>query len=121
MHETTNHVLVLGVILRRVLLTAILGDKQKNVCLKGLCYRRDKKYWCYLNEDRITLSNDTVYTILLTFCNNLLQQTNIRMRSHGLWQLVDDKSVAGLLQVDCQTLLPTGLLQVVTKSCNKSV
>ena len=59
MHETTNHVLVLGVILRRVLLTAILGDKQKNVCLKGLCYRRDKKYWCYLNEDRITLSTDT--------------------------------------------------------------
>ena len=33
---TTNRVLVLGVILQRVLLTsAILGDKQKNVCLKG--------------------------------------------------------------------------------------
>ena len=55
------------------------------------------------------------------------QQADIRMRSCGLRQLVDDKSVAklsaDLLQVDCQT---AGLLQVVstclqmTTSCHKS-
>ena len=39
-------------------------------------------------------------------------------------QLVDDKSVASLsidlLQVGCQNLLSTGLLQVVSANCNKS-
>ena len=38
--------------------------------------------------------------------------------------IVDDKTVAklstDLLQVDCQNLLSTGLLQVVSTSCNKS-
>ena len=68
---------------------------------------------------------------ILTPCNILDQQADIRMRSHGLRQLVDDKSVAScqqtccklstdLLQVDCQNLLSTGLLQVVSTSCNKS-
>ena len=56
------------------------------------------------------------------------QQADIRMRSHGLRQLVDDRFVVAscqhstdLLQVDCQNLLSTGLLQVVSTSCNKSV
>ena len=41
-----------------------------------------------------TAKNVQVATGLLTSCNNLLQQADIRMRSHGLRQLVDDKSVA---------------------------
>ena len=32
----------------------------------------------------------------------------------------DSLLTASLLQVDCQNLLSTGLLQVVSKSCNKS-
>ena len=43
-----------------------------------------------------TTKNAQVTTSLLTSCNNLLQQANIRMRSHGLRQLFDDKSVATL-------------------------
>ena len=46
------------------------------------------------------------------------------MRSLDLRQLVDDKSFAScqqdLLEVDFQNLLSTGLLQVVSTSCNKS-
>ena len=42
-----------------------------------------------------TAKNAQFATSLLTSCNNLLQQADIRMRSHGLRQLVDDKSVAG--------------------------
>ena len=51
------------------------------------------------------------------------QQADIRMRSHGLRQLVDDKSVASCEQTCascCQNLLSTGLLQVVSTRCNKS-
>ena len=54
----------------------------------------------------------------------LFEQTDMRMRLHGLRQLVNDKSVASLsidlLQVDCLNLLSTGLLQVVFTSWNKS-
>ena len=39
-----------------------------------------------------TTKNAQVVTSLLTSCNNLLQQADIRIRSHGLRQLVDDKS-----------------------------
>ena len=47
------------------------------------------------------------------------------MRSHGLRQLVDDKPDASceqiqLLQVDCQNLLSTGLLQLVSATRRKS-
>ena len=42
------------------------------------------------------------------------------MRSHGLRQLIDDKSVpTGFLQVDSRNML-LGLVQVVRTSCNKS-
>ena len=47
------------------------------------------------------------------------------MGSHGLRQLVEDKSVASCQQICCklivQTCYPHGLLQVVATSCNKSV
>ena len=59
-------------------------------------------------------------------CNksiSILQQTcyqlaNIMITFYGFQQLVDDKSVANcqyieVLQVDCQNLLSTGLLQVI--------
>ena len=44
--------------------------------------------------------NAQFVTSLLTSCNNLLQQADIRMRSHGLRQ---------------QVSLSTGLLQFVTR------
>ena len=37
-----------------------------------------------------TAKNAPVATSLLTSCNNLSQQADIRMRSHGLRQLDDD-------------------------------
>ena len=40
-----------------------------------------------------TAKNAQVVTSLLTSCNNLFQQADIKMRSHGLRQLVDNKSV----------------------------
>ena len=51
------------------------------------------------------------------------QQADIKMRLHGLRQIVDDKSVAGhrhLSQVDYENLLSTGLLQVVSTCCKNS-
>ena len=42
-----------------------------------------------------TAKNAQVVTSLLTFCNNLLQQTDIRLCSHGLRQFVTTR----LLQV----------------------
>ena len=73
----------------------------------------------HLNSRYDTLhaaKNTQVTTNLLTSCNNSLQQTNNRMRSHGLRQPVDHKFVAGCpkgwLQVDCQNLSSTGLLQI---------
>ena len=50
-------------------------------------------------------------TSLLTSCNNLLQQADIRMRSHGLRQLFGDMYVASCRQTCCK-LLSTDLLQV---------
>ena len=59
------------------------------------------------------------------------QQADIRMRSHGLLQLVDDKSVASCEQTGCKLIVKTcypqpcyKLLQKVIKSlqmtsCNK--
>ena len=47
----------------------------------------------------------------------------MRMRLHGLRQLVDDKTVAIVNRFfvsDCQNLLPTGLLQVVSTNFNRS-
>ena len=67
-----------------------------------------------------TAKNVQVVTSLLTSCNNLLQQADIRMRSHGLQQLVDDKSVASCQQACCKLIISTGLVQFVSTSCNKS-
>ena len=54
-----------------------------------------------------TVKNAYVATILSRSCNNLLQQADIRMRSHGLRQLVDDKSVASCQQTCCKYILQT--------------
>ena len=47
------------------------------------------------------------------------------MRSHNLekacWRQICCKLSTDLVQVDCQNLLSTGLLQAVSKSCNKFV
>ena len=48
-------------------------------------------------------------------CNNLLQQANIRMRSHGLRQLVDDKSVARCQQACCKLIVKTCYPQACCK------
>ena len=57
-------------------------------------------------------------TNLLTSCNGLDQQAESRIRLHGLWQLVDNKSNASCQQTCCKlivkTLLSTGLLHVVS-------
>ena len=42
----------------------------------------------------------------------VIHKADIRMGSHGMPQPLDDKSVA-------QNLLSTGLLQIVSRSCNK--
>ena len=54
-------------------------------------------------------------TSLLKSCNNLLQQANIRMRSHDLRQLVDDKSVAGCQQACCKLNVQTCYQQACCK------
>ena len=46
----------------------------------------------------------TLYTAKNTSCKNLLQQADIRMRWHGLRQLVDGKSV-GSCQQTCFKLI----------------
>ena len=56
---------------------------------------------------RYTAKNAKVATGLLTSCSNLLQQADIRMRSHGLRQLVDDKSVASCRQICCKLIVQT--------------
>ena len=63
--------------------------------------------------DSCAAKNGQVVTSQLTSCNNLLQQADIRMHSHGLRQLVDDKSVASCQQV------ATSLS--ISSNCNKSV
>ena len=69
---------------------------------------------------RYTTKNAQIATSLLTPCNILLQQADIKMRSPGLRQLVDDKSVCklstGLLQVDYFNKL----VELASTSCNKS-
>ena len=52
---------------------------------------------------RYTAKNVQVATSLLTSCDNLSQQADLRMRSHGLRQLVHD------------SLFTTSLLQVVNR------
>ena len=58
-----------------------------------------------------TAKNPPVATSLLTSCSNLSQQAHIRMRSYGLRQLVDDKSVASCQQACCKLILKTFYLQ----------
>ena len=52
-----------------------------------------------------TAKSAQVSTSLLTSCNNLLQQDDIRMRSHGLRQLVDYKFVASCQQTCCKLII----------------
>ena len=54
--------------------------------------------------------------LLLISCNNLLQQADIRMRSHGLRQLVDEKSVASC-QHTCCKLIAQLLINGLAASC----
>ena len=73
----------------------------------------------------ITQLNPQVLTSRLTSCNNSLRQTDMRMRLHGLGQLVDDKSVASCQLTCCKLIVKTcyshaGLLQVILSGCNKS-
>ena len=72
---------------------------------------------------KLILNTQSKTSKLQQVCGHLLattcyEQANIRMRSRGLRQLVDNKSVACCH--DCQNLLSTGLLQVVSRSCNNS-
>ena len=57
--------------------------------------------------------------------NQKYQQADICMRSHVLRHLVEDKSVASCQQtcrksIASKLVTSTGLLQVVSTSCNKS-
>ena len=63
-----------------------------------------------------TAKNEQVVTSLFTSCNNLLQQADIRMRLHGLRQLVDDKSVASCQQTCCKLMVQTCYAQACCKS-----
>ena len=53
-----------------------------------------------------------------------MEQVVIKMRSHDLRSLLTTSMLhvvhIDLLQVDCQNLLSTAFLQVVSTSCNKS-
>ena len=62
-----------------------------------------------------TAKNAQVARRLLTSCNNLLQQADIRMRSHGLRQVDDDKSVASCQQACCELIVQTGYQQACCK------
>ena len=75
-------------------------------------------YSCYFIKAIYTAKNAQIATNLLTSWNNLLQQADIRMCSHGLRQLVDDKSVANCRRTCCKLIVQpcyehAGLLQVV--------
>ena len=54
---------------------------------------------------------------LLTSCNNLSQQADIKMRSHGLPQLLlhDDKPVASCQQTCCELIVQTCYQQACHK------
>ena len=87
--------------------------------------------WYYKNHWTYTVKNKQVATHLLTSYNTLLHQADIRMRSHNLRQLVDDKSIASRRETCCKLVVKTGhrhtscnLFQQVatsmqTTSCNK--
>ena len=60
-----------------------------------------------------TPKNAQVVTSLLLL--KLLQQADIRMRSHGLRQLVDNKSVASCLQTCCKLIIITCYQQACCK------
>ena len=49
------------------------------------------------------------------------QQADIRMRSHGLRQLVDDKSVASFQQTCCKLIVKTCNLQACCKLLQQAV
>ena len=51
-----------------------------------------------MNTSNYAAKNAPVATGLLISCNNLLQQADIRMCSHGLRQLIDDKSCKLIVQ-----------------------
>ena len=56
---------------------------------------------------KYTAKNLQVATTLLTSCNNLLQQADIRMCSHCSRQLVDNKSVGSCPQACCKLVVET--------------
>ena len=63
--------------------------------------------------------NTQVATSLLTSCNNLLQQADIRMRLHGLWQLIDDKSVASCQPICCKLIVKLVIHRLAASCFNK--
>ena len=82
---------------------------------------------CKLSPYIYTAKKARVTTRLFTSCNNLLQQADIRMRSHGFRQLVTtslllvvNRLVASCQQTCRKLVISKGLLQVVSTSCNKS-
>ena len=54
-----------------------------------------------------TTKNAQVAVRPVTCCNNLLQQADIRMRSHGLRQLVYDKSIVSCQQTSHKLIVKT--------------
>ena len=83
--------------------------KSRNICLNfSQMFYTDM----YATKDNCclyhyTAKNARVFQSLLTSCNNLLQQVNIRMYSRGLRSLVDDKSVASCQQTCCKLMVQT--------------
>ena len=82
---------------------------------------------CGSKRQTYTAKNVQVVASLLTSCNNLLRQADIRMRSHGLRQLVKtsllqvvNRLVASCQQACCMLIILTSLLQLVSTSWNKS-
>ena len=67
-----------------------------------------------------TAKNAKIGTSLLTTCNNLSQQTDITMRSHRLRQLVTTTLLQVVNRLVSKLIISTGLLQVLSTSCNKS-
>ena len=53
------------------------------------------------SNSSMTQINLQQLTSLLTFCNKLDQQADIRMRAHNLRQFVDDKAVTCCQQIPC--------------------
>ena len=71
--------------------------------------------WDKIAHSCYTAKNAQVATSLLTTCNNLLQQADIRMRSHGLRRLNDDKSVVSYRQTCCKLIVQTCYSQACCK------